>query len=192
MSREAVKAATSAANAISVHKKYTVQSTGIWERLRRVLAIDANRSTGVPLNPQFRNPTPGALPPLSYDDPVTVPAADIADNPYWKRDARRNYPKLSVVNQGDAVGLLTVGSKQAPKEDILQIGEAGEKQLVSIKQEGEDRGLAAIFEKDKSNVQGVLGSDGLPPLPTKLNTSSEYQLGSGQGYPEKYPCRTFV
>jgi hypothetical protein len=191
MSREIGKAAASAANAIAVSKKYTVQSTGIWERVRRVLAVDPNRSTGVPLNPQFRLPTPGALPPLSYDDPVTLPAADIADNPYWKRDARRNYARQSVVNQGDAAGLLTVGSQAAPKENALQAGEAGEKQLVSLKQEGEERGLAAAFAKDKSTIQGVLGPDGLPPLPAKLNSSS-YKLGSGEGYPEQYPCRTFV
>lgn len=79
-----------------------------------------------------------------------------------------------------------MGSKSAPKDDVLQIGEAGQKQLVAVKQEGEERGLAALFEKDKRNVQGVLGPDGLPPLPCNLNPSSKYQLGSGQGYPEKY------
>jgi hypothetical protein len=117
---------------------------------------------------------------------VTLPAGDIADNPYWKRDVRRNYPKLSVVNQADVVGLLTVGSKSGPKDDVLQIGEAGQKQLVAVKQEGEERGLAALFEKDKRNVKGVLGPDCLPPLPCNLNMSSKYQLGSGQGYPERY------
>lgn len=154
--------------------------------MRRILSIDPNRSTGVPLNPQFRLPTPGALPPLSYDDPVTVPAADLADNPYWKRDVRRNYPRQSVVSQADSAGLLTVGSQAAPKENALQAGEAGEKQLVSLKQEGEERGLAATFAKDKSAIKGVLGPDGLPPLPAKIKRSSGYQLGSGEGYPEKY------
>jgi hypothetical protein len=168
-------------------QKYTVQSTGIWEVIRRVLAVDPNRSTGIPLNAQFRNPTPGALPPQSYDDPVTLPAADIADNPYWKRDTRRNYPQLSVFKQGDVAGLLTFGNKQAPKEDVLQVGEAGEKQLIAAKAEGEERGLAAHFEKDKGSIQGVLGSDGLPPLPAKLNKASNYELSpGGQGYPEKY------
>jgi hypothetical protein len=187
MARDVLKAAKSASNAIAVHKKYTVQSTGIWERLRRLLAVDPNRSTGVPLNSQYRLPTPGALPPQSYDDPVTVPAADIADNPYWKRDVRRNYPRLSTVNQADAVGLLTVGSRAVPKDDVLQIGQAGEQQLVEVKQQGEERGLAAIFEKDKRGIQGVLGADGLPPIPCNLNASAaKYQLGQGQGYPAVY------
>ncbi|KKK24246.1 hypothetical protein P175DRAFT_0504427 [Aspergillus ochraceoroseus IBT 24754] len=193
MARDILKAAQSASNVVALHKKYTVQSTGIWERIRRLLAVDPNRSTGVPLNSQFRLPAPGALPPLSYDDPVTVPAADIADNPYWKRDGRRNYPRVSTVNQADAVGLLTVGSQAAPKDHILQIGQAGEKQLVSVKQEGEERGLAGLFKKDKNGIKGVLGANGLPPTPRNLNSSApKYHITNDQGYPSVYPCRTFV
>ncbi|KAE8145590.1 hypothetical protein BDV25DRAFT_66806 [Aspergillus avenaceus] len=193
MARDILKAAKSASNVVAVHKKYTLQSTGIWERLRRLLSIDPNRSTGVPLNAQYRLPTPGALPPLSYDDPVTVPAGDIADNPYWKRDVRRGYPRLSTVNQADAVGLLTVGSRAAPKEGVLQIGKAGEQQLVSVKQQGEERGLAGFFENEKRGTQGVLNANGLPPKPCNLNPStSKYQLDHEHGYPNVYPCRTFV
>ncbi|KAL4879826.1 hypothetical protein BJY04DRAFT_193072 [Aspergillus karnatakaensis] len=192
MARNVVNAAKSAATVVSINHKYTVQSTGLWERLRRLLAVDPNRSTGVPLNSQFRLPTPGALPPLSYDDPVTLPAGDIADNPYWKRDVRRNYPRISTVNQADVVGLLTVGSQAAPKDEVLQVGQAGEKQLVSVKQDGEDRGLAGLFEKDKNGVKGVLAPNGLPPMPCNLNTASKYELGTEHGYPSVYPCRTFV
>lgn len=171
---------------ISIAKKYSVQSTGLWERIRRLFAISPERSTGVPLNAHYRLPTPGALPPLSYDDPVTVPAGDIADNPYWKRDVRRNYPRMSTVNQADTVGLLTVGSQTAPNEDILKIGEAGEKQLVSVKQQGEERGLAGLFQKDKHGIGGVLGPDGLPPTPCNFNSASKYQIDNDHGYPNVY------
>lgn len=141
----------------------------------------------MPLNSQYRLPTPGSLPPLSYDDPVTVPAGDIADNPYWKRDVRRSYPRLSTVNQADAVGLLSVGSQAAPKDDVLQVGEAGEKQLASVKHQGEERGLAGLFEKDIKGIKGVLGVNGLPPTPCNLNSSaSKYQLGDDHGYPDVY------
>lgn len=176
-------------------QKYSLQSTGIWERIRRVLAVDPERSTGVPLNSQFRLPTPGSLPPLSYDDPVTIPAGDLADNPYWKRDVRRNYPQLSTVSQADAVSLLTVGSQAAPKDDVLQVGEAGEKQLVSVKEQGEERGLAALFEKDQKSIQSVLGANGLPPTPCNINpvaqsSQSQYEMGHGQGYPDVYVIST--
>jgi hypothetical protein len=145
-------------------QKYTVQSTGIWERVRRLLAVDPDRSNGVPLNRQFRNPPPGALDPTTYDDPVTLPAADIADNPYWKRDMRRAYPALSVVSQADEVALLTYGSAAEPKEGKLGLGEAGRKQLVEVK----EMGLAELFEREKGAVGAVLGVDGLPPKPTGL------------------------
>jgi len=104
------------------------------------------------MNRFYRNPPPAAGDPRLYDDPVTVPAGDLAENPYWKRDVRRSYPRLSVVNQGDVVGLLTVGSQSSPKEDVLQIGDAGTKQLVAVKEEGLKGGLSAFFEKDKKKV----------------------------------------
>lgn len=167
-------------------QKYTVQPTGIWGRVYRLLAVDQNRSSGVPLNPQYRNPPPGALDPKTYDDPVTLPAADLADNPYWKRDVRRNYAIPSAISQGDVVALLSVGSKANPKDDVLKLGEEGNKQLVEVKQEGESKGLASYFEKEKGVWKGVLKEDGLPPLPSGLSTTPmgerSYELVKDQSY----------
>lgn len=144
--------------------------------MHRFFALDPARSSGVPLNPQFRNPPPGGNDPLGYDDPVTTPAGDIAENPYWKRDVRRSYPKLSVVTQSDVVGLLTVGSAVAPKEGVLKIGDAGKTQLVEVKEEGE-KGLSAYFEKNKGVFDGVLSKDGLPPTPTSRHAlGKRYEL----------------
>lgn len=121
----------------------------------------------MPINATFRNPTPGAVDPLTYDDPVTVPAGDIADNAYFRRDARRSYPKLSVVSQSDMVGLLTVGSAANPKVEL--IGEAGEKALVEAQAEGEKGGLAE-FLQNKGNAIEEVNKDvfvgGLPPTPS--------------------------
>lgn len=143
----------------------------MWETLRRALAIDPERSNGVPLNPYFRNPTPGAADPLSYNDPVTLPAADIAGNPYWKRDSRRNYPRLSVVTQSDAVALLTVGSEAAPKSEL--IGEAGQQALVAAKEDGQTKGLAAFLEeKTAKAVAADVLVNGLPPLPSGQSLAS--------------------
>ncbi|KAL6864032.1 hypothetical protein J3F83DRAFT_184927 [Trichoderma novae-zelandiae] len=189
-------AAKVAGGVVSITKKQTLQSTGIWETLRKAFALDPNRSNGVPLNPYFRNPTPGALDPQTYDDPVTLPAGDIADNPYWKRDTRRAYPKLSVVTQGDAVSLLTVGSAAQPKVEL--IGEAGDKALVAAQQEGETTGLAKFLEKaPKADVAKDVFVDGLPPLPSGQNLKAggwdvhNYELNEEQTYGAGYPCRTF-
>ncbi|KAI9892162.1 MAG: hypothetical protein M1814_001620 [Vezdaea aestivalis] len=192
-SKEVVKIAKAATNAVSVTKKYTLQPTGVWEKIRRALAVDPERSSGVPLNAQFRNPPPGANPPEDYDDPTTLPAADIAGNPYWKRDSRRNYPRLSVVNQSDVVGLLAVGTKITPKQEL--IGESGAKQLVQVKQDGEEKGLAAQLKKDNGSMDDILGPDGLPPLPSSISNTPgvpQYEIGHENGFPEGYPCRTFV
>lgn len=35
-----------------------------------------------------------------------MPASDIADNPYWKRDVRRAYPQLSMITQSELSSLL--------------------------------------------------------------------------------------
>jgi hypothetical protein len=74
------------------------------------------------------------------------------------------YPRLSAVKQGDVVALLTVGSKANPKEDVLKIGDAGAKQLVEVKEEGE-KGLATFFKKEKNLASGVLDANGMPPMP---------------------------
>jgi hypothetical protein len=160
----------------------TVGSTGVWETIRRLFAVDPNRSTGVPLK-HFRNPPPGGLDPTTYDDPTTVPAADIADNPYWKRDVRRNYPKLSAVTQGDVVGLLSVGNASNPSPKLL-VGEEGSKQLVALKQEGDDKGLSAYFETERAT--SVLDENGLPPMPvsSRTGTNTKYELGE-QAYEGK-------
>lgn len=163
-------------------QKYTQQSYGIWETIRKLFAVDPNRSNGIPVK-HFRNPPPGGLDPKSYDEAVTTPAADIADNPYWKRDMRRSYPKLSTVTQGDAVALLTVGSAASPSPRLLA-GEEGMKQLVAVKQEGE-KGLATYFESEKGAA--VLGENGLPPNPPAFGSQSNVKYEEGpRSYSEAY------
>ncbi|KAK4032474.1 NADH-ubiquinone oxidoreductase [Parachaetomium inaequale] len=184
-------AAKVAGEAISITKKYTLQSTGIWERIRRATAIDPNRSNGVPLNPYNRNPAPGSNDPKQYDDPVTVPAGDIADNPYWKRDARRNYPRHSVVGQAQQVALLTVGSAAAPRVEL--IGDAGTKALVAAEESGKETGIAGYLEN--SGVEAAKRvlelTGGLPPLPSGQSLAGEkwevysYNLETEQSYTEE-------
>ncbi|RSL51792.1 NADH-ubiquinone oxidoreductase 21.3 kDa subunit [Fusarium duplospermum] len=187
-------AAKAAGGLVSLAKKQTVQSTGVWEVLRRFFAIDPERSNGVPLNPHFRNPPPGSNPPLEYDDPVTLPAGDIADNPYWKRDSRRNYPQLSVVNQSQFAQLLTVGSAAAPKVEL--IGEAGEKQLVAVKEESQTGLAQALGKVAPGEATKDVFVNGLPPLPSGQSLSSgawdvhKYEV-TDASYGEGYPCRSF-
>ena len=138
------------------------------------------------MNATFRNPPPAGYDPKTYDDPVTFPAADIAENPYWKRDVRRRYPQLSTVTQADAVALLEVGSAAAPKQEL--IGEAGSKQLVAAQEEGA-KGLAVAFEKNTGLAKDVLGPGGMPPLPSGMGSAAlgekRYEIDSTHGYPSQ-------
>lgn len=145
------------------------------------------------MNPQFRNPPPGANPPEAYDDPVTAPAGDIADNAYYKRDIRRNYPRLSVVKQGDIVGLLSIGSKAKSSSNVLRIGDAGATQLVQVKKEGENKGLSALFIKDKKIMANIFGPNKLPPFPSGMSRGSTeggrkyiMDVKREEGFPEEY------
>ncbi len=85
------------------------------------------------------------------------------------------------------VGLLSVGSKVSPKGEL--IGEQGVKELVAIKQQGEEMGLARLFEKDSILGKGVLDENGLPPFPSGITPGVKggrrYELTEGEGYPEK-------
>ncbi|KAK6499287.1 hypothetical protein TWF506_003914 [Arthrobotrys conoides] len=164
--------------------KYTLKSHGIWERIRRFFAVDPNRSTGIPYVAQYRNPLPGTLPQPTYYDPVTIPSGDIADNPYWKRDNRRAYPRLSVVTQSDQVGMLLLGTAAVPR---IADGAVGEKQLVEVK-EG-NQSLVEVMKK--LGNEGLLMKDGLPPLPGRPVQWTQ-QTDAWAAYPDKYPCRTFT
>jgi hypothetical protein len=142
----------------------------------------------VPLNPYNRVPAPGSNDPLAYDDPVTVPAGDIADNPYWKRDARRNYPRLSVVGQAQQVALLTVGSAAQPRVEL--IGEEGSKALVAAEEEAKETGIAGYLEKSgvEAAKRVLAMTGGMPPLPSGQSLAGEkwevhkYDLDTEQSY----------
>ena len=96
-----------------------------------------------------------------------------------------------MVKQADVVGLLSVGNKAHPKEDILRLGDAGAKQLVQLKHEGEEKGVSAYFEKN--NAACIFGPGGLPPSPSGMSRQSpeggrKYVMGEQgeEGYPEEY------
>lgn len=110
-----------------------------------------------------------------------MPAADIAGNPYWQRDVRRNYPRPSTFRQSDIAGLLSVGSAANPR---IGVGEAGAQQLFVIKEGGAKGVLSQVFEKGGENaISGVLGPGGLPPLP---GTGVSWVLDNNEGFIGKY------
>lgn len=174
-----------------VFKKYTVQSKGIWEKVRKLLTLVHNRSTGNPIVPYYRVPAPGSRPEAKhYTDPFTVPAGDIAENPYYARDHRRNYPQTAIFDQSTVAGLLSYGSAANPR---IADGEAGTKALAEVTS-GQLSLNKALSVAPKNVVQGqILSAKGLPPVPPSLTTKTWTILPESETgmYTDKYPVRMF-
>jgi len=92
------------------HTLYHLSPKGFWKRFRDAVVINPEISSGLPLSDVHRYPQPASRPELAAT-PATQ-ASDPAKNPYWKRDARRKYPQLSVVTQTELSELLLTTSEQ--------------------------------------------------------------------------------
>ncbi|SGZ27078.1 BQ5605_C025g10046 [Microbotryum silenes-dioicae] len=75
-----------------------------WKKVREALVVNPDISSGNPLVRAHRQPEPA-----SREEKFSVPASkssDVAQNPYWKRDNRRQYPMTEVLQQSDLSALL--------------------------------------------------------------------------------------
>lgn len=156
------------------------------------MVLVPNRSTGNPLVALYREPPPGADPNAkSYKDAVTIPAGDIKQNSYFKRDHRRNYPRISSFDQTKISGLLTLGSKQASR---VLIGNEGYKQL-AVFDKGKHVYLSSVLKQVPDTVVNgqILGSNGEPVVAPSLNKGYSWDLVKGDHgmYTDEYPCRLF-
>ena len=132
---------------------------------------------------------PGS-PAHKYREPLTAPASDIAQNPYYARDVRRQYPAISYFTQEKVAGLLTYGNKAQP---AIADGNAGITALANI---GELKLTTALEAAGEKNFVSILGEGGVPPLPLgrrgrswKLDPASGFgghKMGEGD-----YPVRSF-
>ncbi|RLV94129.1 hypothetical protein JA1_001958 [Spathaspora sp. JA1] len=180
---------------VPVWKKYTTQSRGIWEIFRKIFVLAPNRSSGNPLVAHFRQQPPGARieEANNYQDPSTVPAADIKGNPYHKRDHRRNYPQVVGFNQTKVSGLLQLGSASKPR---ISIGDKGTQELSTFIDPSAEVSLSTTLKTIPANVvKGeILGKHGEPIVAPSLNKFKWKILSEpAHGmYPEKYPCRIFT
>ncbi|KAB5590760.1 NADH ubiquinone oxidoreductase [Ceratobasidium theobromae] len=87
------------------HTKYHLAPKG------DAVVVNPEISSGIPIATLNRYPQPASRPEI-YSTPATK-ASDPAQNPYWKRDVRRQYPQLSVVTQ-EHLGRVLLGVPVAP------------------------------------------------------------------------------
>ncbi|KAK6200411.1 NADH-ubiquinone oxidoreductase subunit [Scheffersomyces amazonensis] len=180
---------------VPVWKKYTTQSTGIWEKVRQILALVPNRSSGNPIVNRFRVEPPGARisDAKKYVDPITLPAGDIAGNAYHKRDYRRNYPQVHGFDQTKVSGLLQLGSAEKPR---ISIGDKGTQELSVFIDSNQPISLATTLQSVPANViKGeLLGQSGEPIVAPSLNKFQWRILEEPEHgmFTDQYPCRIFT
>ncbi|KAK6455201.1 NADH-ubiquinone oxidoreductase subunit [Scheffersomyces xylosifermentans] len=180
---------------VPVWKKYTTQSTGIWEKVRQILSLVPNRSSGNPIVTLFRVEPPGERiqDAKNYKDPITLPAGDIQGNPYYKRDYRRNYPQVHGFNQTKISGLLQLGSANKPR---ISIGNKGTEELSVYIDPSKEVSLATTLSSVPADViKGeLLGSSGEPIVAPSLNKFNWTILQEPEHgmFTDQYPCRIFT
>ncbi|KAG0300324.1 hypothetical protein BGZ98_009263 [Dissophora globulifera] len=127
--------------------------SAFWNSVRKALTVNPKVSTGMPSAKEFRFVAPGGQPKTEVpNDPL---ANDIAQNPYYGRDYRRNYPRLAVYSQEEVAGLI------AAKES-LAIG-SGES---AVAKTGENLSLTEVLESAKAPLYTP---NNLPPQPVIRN-----------------------
>ena len=128
--------------------------------------------------------------PEEYIEPLTSPAADLADNPYWKRDTRREYPRTLVYSQPYIAGLLSYGNAVAPR---IAAGEAGTKALAEVTSGQLE--LTTVLASTDIGKEVLARNGGLPPLPGTGRGRTQWKFKMNeeteQGYDKEYPIRSF-
>lgn len=179
----------------SVYKKYTKGSSGVWEWVRKTLSLVPNRSSGTPIVNMYRSPSPASVAEnRQYERPITLPARDIAGNPYFKRDNRRNFPRVISFDQTKMSGLLTLGSVSVPR---ISAGDQGTKELERFQNGNLQLLSTTLSEIDPTVLKGqILGPQGEPIVAPSMNRSGTktvvLQDSTSHGmYSSEYPVRMF-
>ncbi|KAF9183751.1 hypothetical protein BGZ51_003813 [Haplosporangium sp. Z 767] len=127
--------------------------SAFWNTVRKALTVNPKVSTGMPDPKQFRFIAPGGQPKAFVPkDPL---ANDIAQNPYYGRDFRRNYPRLAVYSQEEVAGLIAA-------KEAMAIG-SGES---AVAKAGENLSLTEVLKSAKTPLYSPTN---LPPTPVIRN-----------------------
>ncbi|EIN11982.1 NADH dehydrogenase 21 kDa subunit [Punctularia strigosozonata HHB-11173 SS5] len=143
------------------HTLYHLSPKGFWKKFRDAVVVNPEISSGLPIAGVNRYPPPGSRP-ERYSTPATK-ASDPAQNPYWKRDVRRAYPRLSVVTQPELASLLL----QHPENQALLTGPSPESSSVpALAEKPQGKDLAETITS-LASTRKVFSKSNLPPtLPT--------------------------
>ncbi|KAF8941446.1 hypothetical protein EDD21DRAFT_99996 [Dissophora ornata] len=127
--------------------------SAFWNSVRKALTVNPKVTSGMPDAKVFRFVAPGGQPPTHV--PHDSLASDIAQNPYYGRDFRRNYPRLAVYSQEEVAGLITA-------KEALAI-ESGDS---AVTKAAENVSLTEVLKSAKSPLYTPAN---LPPIPVIRN-----------------------
>ncbi|KAJ1646081.1 hypothetical protein LPJ64_002408 [Coemansia asiatica] len=134
----------------------------------------------------FRSPAPASQPECKKPTP---PASAIYNNPYYKRDVRRNYPRTEVYTQPD-VGRLLLGVSAAeniaaPQEGagaVAGSNAAAEAEATAPAVQVKD--IVEALQKIRGPVYNAANMPPVPGTPYKYKISPEQCVeGPGEYYP---------
>ncbi|CAG8639662.1 10845_t:CDS:2 [Funneliformis caledonium] len=123
-----------------------------FEKIRRLLTVNPESNTGIPITGTYRTPAPGSQP-KTYKRPLTK-HSDLAQNYYYDRDARRNFPRLAVYTQNDVAKLIAVSNAKS-------IAAEGSDESTQVANIPEDLSLTEII----ASAPTFYSPEKLPPLP---------------------------
>ncbi|TDL26120.1 NADH dehydrogenase [Rickenella mellea] len=151
-----------AAKLVADSTLYHLAPRGFWKKFRDAVVVNPEISSGLPLPSVHRYPQPASRP-ERYATPATK-ASDPAQNPYWKRDVRRAYPRLSVVTQDQLSTFLlqkpVQASVSAPGESKDNSTEASSVPVAQQTAKDLPSAIAAAAKEGK-----LFSESKLPPQP---------------------------
>ncbi|CAB4379109.1 hypothetical protein RhiirA5_394379 [Rhizophagus irregularis] len=129
-------------------------ANSFFEKIRRLLTVNPESNTGVPITGTYRTPAPGSQP-KTYVHPLTK-HSDLAQNYYFGRDARRNFPRLAVYTQNDVAKLIAVSNLKS-----ISAGEGGSNESTQVTTIPEDLSLTEAIAFGPA----LYSHEKLPPTP---------------------------
>ncbi|EOR00156.1 NADH-ubiquinone oxidoreductase 21.3 kDa subunit [Wallemia ichthyophaga EXF-994] len=167
------------AQKVADHTKYHQEPKGIWAQAKKWLAVNPEISSGVIDHHQFRT-IPPASRPEKYVQPISK-SYDIAENPYYKRDVRRAYPRTSHISQNDLAQLLI----SSPEMKALpNPQEPQTKALAQVKDSPETLDLAQVIDALPAAHSPFTGIPPTPPFrPNPLTQTQGAPVKEGAYFP---------
>ncbi|CAM0136669.1 hypothetical protein VKS41_003476 [Umbelopsis sp. WA50703] len=157
-------------------------NTKHWAWVKKLFSVNPQSTNGMPATGVFRTPAVGSRP-EKYVAPKTE-ASNVANNYYFQRDTRRNFPRLAVYTQQDVAGLLT-GATVDPS-----LPPAGaDSQPVTPATVTETKSLTEVLGSTSLYSKGQM-----PPTPN-WNSTKKWEVSTDWKAPEEgtyFPMRTFV